>query len=117
MPTVEPHTAQFRIRPSASYTLGQIWVSDEHAPECYRVGIARLNQRFGCAYRKSHPAILMVQSGQDRAADNASGCFGGARYRPVFVQRQMGARHVREQHVTQMAFSEHHDMINAFPAD
>ena len=26
-----------------------------------------------CAYRKSDPAILMVQSAQDRAADNASG--------------------------------------------
>jgi hypothetical protein len=36
--TVEPHTAQFRIRPSASHTLGQIWVSNEYAPECYRVG-------------------------------------------------------------------------------
>ena len=35
---------------------------------------------------------------------------------------QMGARavvvvHVQEQHVTQMAFAEYHDMINAFPAD
>jgi hypothetical protein len=34
----------------------------------------------------------------------------------------MGARavvvaHVREQHVTQMAFAKYHDMINAFPAD
>jgi hypothetical protein len=34
----------------------------------------------------------------------------------------MGARavvivHVREQHVTQVAFSEHRDMINAFPPD
>src|SRR3954470_17872486 len=34
----------------------------------------------------------------------------------------MGARaivvaHVREQHVTQMAFAKDHDMINAFPAD
>jgi hypothetical protein len=25
--------------------------------------------------------------------------------------------HVRQQHVTKMSFSEHHDMINAFPAD
>jgi hypothetical protein len=31
-----------------------------------------------CAYRKSNPAILMVQSAQDRTADNASGCLGGA---------------------------------------
>jgi DNA helicase-2/ATP-dependent DNA helicase PcrA len=32
----------------------------------------------GCAYRKSNPAILMVQSAQDRMADNASGCLGSA---------------------------------------
>ena len=39
-----------------------------------------------CAYRKSHPAILMVQSAQDRTTDNASRVFGGARYRRVLVQ-------------------------------
>ena len=33
---------------------------------------------FGCAYRKSNPGILMVQSAQDRTTDNASGCLGGA---------------------------------------
>ena len=31
-----------------------------------------------CAYRKSNPAILMAQSAQDRMADNASSCLGGA---------------------------------------
>ena len=31
-----------------------------------------------CAYRKSNPAILTVQSAQDWMADNASGCLGGA---------------------------------------
>ena len=30
-----------------------------------------------CAYRKSHPGILMVQSAYDRRQDNASGCLGG----------------------------------------
>jgi hypothetical protein len=35
-------------------------------------------EKAGCAYRKSNPAILMVQSAQDRMADNASGCLGGA---------------------------------------
>jgi hypothetical protein len=49
IPTVEPHTAQFRIGPFASYALGQIWVGDEHAPERYCVSIARLNQRFGAS--------------------------------------------------------------------
>jgi hypothetical protein len=34
----------------------------------------------------SHPAILMVQSAQDRTTDNASRVFGGARYRRVLVQ-------------------------------
>jgi hypothetical protein len=41
---------------------------------------------LGCPYRKSNPGILMVQSAQDRAADNPSGLFGGARYRRVLVQ-------------------------------
>jgi hypothetical protein len=34
--------------------------------------------RVACPYRKSNPAILMVQSAQDRMADNASSCLGGA---------------------------------------
>jgi hypothetical protein len=31
----------------------------------------------GCAYRKSSPSILVMQSAQDRAAQNASRCLGG----------------------------------------
>jgi hypothetical protein len=31
-----------------------------------------------CAYRKSNPGILMVQSTQNRATENESGCLGGA---------------------------------------
>ena len=31
-----------------------------------------------CAYRKSNPGILVVQSAQDRATENASNCLGGA---------------------------------------
>jgi hypothetical protein len=30
------------------------------------------------SWRKSNPAILMVQSAQDRMADNASSCLGRA---------------------------------------
>jgi hypothetical protein len=30
-----------------------------------------------CAYRKSNPGILMVQSAQNRATENASNCLGG----------------------------------------
>jgi hypothetical protein len=31
-----------------------------------------------CAYRKSNPGILMVQSAQNWATENESGCLGGA---------------------------------------
>jgi NAD(P)-dependent dehydrogenase (short-subunit alcohol dehydrogenase family) len=40
-----------------------------------------------CAYRKSSPSILVMQSTQDRTAQNASRCLGGTRYRRVLVQR------------------------------
>jgi DDE superfamily endonuclease len=38
----------------------------------------RFELTFTCAYRISNPAILMVQSAQDRAAENASNFLGGA---------------------------------------
>ncbi|WP_334395231.1 3'-5' exonuclease [Bradyrhizobium sp. AZCC 2289] len=38
------------------------------------------------AYRKSHPAILMVQSAQDRAADDIPGPLNAARDRGILVQ-------------------------------
>ena len=38
-----------------------------------------MHREAGCAYRISNPGILMVQSAQDRMADNASGCLGGER--------------------------------------
>src|ERR1700756_351077 len=38
-----------------------------------------------CAYRKSHPAILMVQSAQDRAANDIAGPFNAARDRGILV--------------------------------
>src|SRR5712672_2518061 len=44
--------------------------------------ISRIDLRVvgdGCAYRKSHPAILMVQSAQDRAADDIPGPLNAAR--------------------------------------
>jgi hypothetical protein len=34
--------------------------------------------RATCAYRKSNPSILVVQSAQDRVTENASGCLDGA---------------------------------------
>jgi hypothetical protein len=49
---------------------------------------------MGCAYRKSNPAILMVQSAQDRAADDIPGPLNAAMDRRILVQRQMSARGV-----------------------
>jgi hypothetical protein len=43
----------------------------------YRRGTA-FNASTPCAYRKSNPGILVVQSAQDRATENASGCLDGA---------------------------------------
>src|SRR5215469_15441057 len=42
--------------------------------------------RAPCAYRKSHPAILMVQSAQDLAADDIPGPLNAARKRGILVQ-------------------------------
>jgi hypothetical protein len=36
------------------------------------------NVETACAYRKSNPSILMVQSTQNWATENESGCLGGA---------------------------------------
>ena len=75
-----------------------------------------------CAYRKSRPTILMVQSAQDRAADDIPGPLDAARDRGILVQRQMSARgvvviFVRQQNVAQMAFAKDYNMIDAFPPD
>jgi hypothetical protein len=42
--------------------------------------------RARCAYRKSNPAILMVQSAQDRAADDIPGPLNAAMDRGILVQ-------------------------------
>jgi NADPH-dependent curcumin reductase CurA len=46
--------------------------------------ISRYND--ACAYRKSNPAILMVQSAQDRAADDIPGPLNAAMDRGILVQ-------------------------------
>src|SRR5260370_37459876 len=43
-------------------------------------------RRRRCAYRKSNPAILMVQSAQDRAADDIPGPLNAAMDRGILVQ-------------------------------
>jgi hypothetical protein len=39
-----------------------------------------------CPYRKSNPGILMMETAQDRAADNSPGPLGAARERGILVQ-------------------------------
>ena len=40
----------------------------------------------GCPYRKSNPGILMMETAEDRAADNIPGPLGAARDRRILVQ-------------------------------
>jgi hypothetical protein len=40
--------------------------------------LGKATLRASCAYRKLNPNIVMVQSAQDRIADNASSCLVGA---------------------------------------
>ncbi len=42
-----------------------------------------------CAYRKSYPAILMVQSAHDRAANDMPGPLDAERDRSILVERQI----------------------------
>jgi|HubBroStandDraft_2_1064218.scaffolds.fasta_scaffold1686927_1 hypothetical protein len=39
--------------------------------------VAQPGEPHGCAYRKSSPSILVMQSTQDRTAQNAPRCLGG----------------------------------------
>jgi hypothetical protein len=39
--------------------------------------VMALGQVWSCAYRKSSPSILVMQSTQDRTAQNAPRCLGG----------------------------------------
>jgi hypothetical protein len=49
-------------------------------------GMANATGAAGCAYHKSNPGILMMQSAQDWLGDNASGRLDGAWYRCILVQ-------------------------------
>jgi hypothetical protein len=62
------------------YIEGQNLVIERYSAEGARERHAELAREVvgtRCAYRKSNPAILMMQSAQDRTADNASGCLDG----------------------------------------
>jgi hypothetical protein len=58
-----------------------------HIAVVRRSGTPGIIGKTGCAYRKSSPSILVMQSIQDRTAQNAPRGLGGTRYRRVLVQR------------------------------
>jgi hypothetical protein len=73
---VERGTPRTRLRPLGS--------SAERARRAERLLVLRAasprrnSVNEACAYRKSNPAILVVQSAQDRPAENASNFLGAA---------------------------------------
>ena len=62
-----------------------------------------------------------MQSAQDGAADYATNRLDSAWNRRVLVQGQVRTRliailQVRQQHVTEVSFAKHNDMIDALPS-
>ena len=57
----------------------------------------------------------MMQSAEDRHAENTPKDLAGARYRRILVQGQVRARGL--QHVAKMPFAEYDNMVNALPSD
>ena len=49
----------------------------ENAVLRHQLNVLRRRLHGRCAYRKSNPGILVVQSAQNRATENASNCLGG----------------------------------------
>src|SRR6202022_2138263 len=83
--------AIFVKSPSMS-TIARLKLWKARTAAAQRAGaLARSGNALG-AYRKSSPSILVMQSTQDRTAQNAPRCLGGTRYRRVLVQRKGGAR-------------------------
>ena len=66
-PEVHPAPARPRLTPS----VGAAFSATPIMLHCTAV-------RWTCAYRKSSPSILVMQSTQDRAGQNASRCLDGA---------------------------------------
>jgi len=85
-----------------------LWpIATEIHVRCYvggqgKSGLVVLNVRFvardpqptsgGCAYRKSNPDIFVMQSAEDRAAQNTPCRLYGARQGSILVQSQVRAR-------------------------
>jgi hypothetical protein len=70
------HTLQLAIR---------LRGSQAHPPNAREIALEHSSVRT-CAYRKSHPAILMVKSAEDRAADDIPNPLDAARDRGILVQ-------------------------------
>jgi hypothetical protein len=64
----------FRLRPTGA--LITFWLE---------VALGKLTA--ACPYRKSNPDVLMVQSAQDRQAENAASRLNTARNRRILAQR------------------------------
>jgi hypothetical protein len=93
---------------------GRIYIELINAPFLYELK--------GCAYRKSSPSILMMQSAQDWATKNVPDAVDGARDRCIFLQGEMRASpiaifHVTEQQVTEVALAEYNNVVKAYPSD
>jgi hypothetical protein len=74
-----------------------------------------------CAWRKSNPDVLIMQSAQHWPANNVPGPLNphgaGASLFSDECVCLIVVFHVRQQHVTKMALAYYDDMIDAFPAD
>jgi len=75
---------------------------------------------IACPYRKSNPDVLMVQSAQDRQAENAANSLNTARNRRILAQRQVCARLVvisliRFEEVAKVPLAKHDDEVQALP--
>jgi hypothetical protein len=84
----------------AKLVVSAAWIARITGSTVWANSSAALTWIARCAYRKSNPAILMVQSAQDRAADDIPGPLNAAMDRGILV-----------------AFAEDYDMIHAFPSD
>ena len=68
-----------RIEPDAATSESGFLIAFDSNRDLICAAAAKLYVRGSrCAYRKSNPGILVVQSAQDRAAENASNFLGGA---------------------------------------
>jgi branched-chain amino acid transport system substrate-binding protein len=66
--SVELVVADHMQKPDIGASIARKWYDNEGVDAIFD----------GCAYRKSNPGILVVQSAQNRATENASNCLGGA---------------------------------------